>query len=47
MRIPIGLISPRTIVKITLLVILIPILPILISWRWDWTEGWIVAAIFI
>lgn len=41
------IISPRVIVPMLFFVVLIPFLPLLISWRWDWWEAWIYAIIGI
>jgi protein-S-isoprenylcysteine O-methyltransferase Ste14 len=40
-------ISPRTIVQMLFFVLVIPFLPLLISWRWDWWEAWLYAIIGI
>jgi protein-S-isoprenylcysteine O-methyltransferase Ste14 len=34
------MISPRVIVQVLLFIVVIPCLPLLISWRWDWWEAW-------
>jgi protein-S-isoprenylcysteine O-methyltransferase Ste14 len=36
-------ISPRAVVAMLFFVVVIPFLPLLISWRWDWWEAWIFA----
>lgn len=38
-------ISGKTIFQLILVVIIIPLLPILISLKWDWWEAWVFAAI--
>jgi protein-S-isoprenylcysteine O-methyltransferase Ste14 len=40
-------ISPRVIVQMLFFVVVIPFLPLLISWRWDWWEAWVFAIICI
>ena len=40
-----NLINGRTIFQLILVVIIIPLLPILITWRWNWWEGWVFALI--
>jgi protein-S-isoprenylcysteine O-methyltransferase Ste14 len=35
------LISPQVIIQLLLFIILFPFLPLLISWRWSWWEGWV------
>jgi protein-S-isoprenylcysteine O-methyltransferase Ste14 len=40
-------ITPQIIIQLLLVVVLIPLFPILISWRWDWWEAWVNALICI
>jgi len=40
-------ISPRIVVQILFLVVVIPFLPLLLSWHWDWWEAWVYAIICI
>jgi protein-S-isoprenylcysteine O-methyltransferase Ste14 len=40
-------ISPRNILLMIFFIIIIPFLPLLISWRWSWWEAWIYAIIGI
>jgi len=40
-------ISPRVVVQMLFFVVVIPFLPLLISWRWDWWEAWVYAIIGI
>ena len=40
-------ISPRVVVLMLFFVVVIPFLPLLISWRWDWWEAWVYAIIGI
>ena len=40
-------ISLRIIVQLLFLVVLMPFLPLLISWNWDWWEAWVYAIISI
>ena len=39
--------TPRVLVQLLVFVFLPPFLPLLISWRWDWWEAWLYAAIGI
>ena len=41
------IISPRVIVQMLFFIIIIPFLPLLISWRWGWWEAWVFAIICI
>ncbi|MGC9400026.1 MAG: methyltransferase family protein [Anaerolineae bacterium] len=38
---------PRVIVQLLVFIVLVPLLPLLISWRWDWWEAWVYALICI
>lgn len=40
-------ISPGAIVLMLFFVVLIPFLPLLISWQWDWWEAWVYALVSI
>jgi protein-S-isoprenylcysteine O-methyltransferase Ste14 len=40
-------ISPRVVVPMLFFVVVIPFLPLLISWRWDWWEAWVYASVCI
>ena len=40
-------ISPRIVAQLLLFILLVPCLPLLISWQWDWWEAWAFAAICI
>jgi protein-S-isoprenylcysteine O-methyltransferase Ste14 len=40
-------ISPRVVVQVLFFIVVIPFLPLLISWRWDWWEAWVYAIIGI
>jgi len=40
-------ISPRVIIQMLFFIIVIPMLPLLISWRWNWWEAWVYAIICI
>ena len=35
------LLTPRAILQVFVIVVLMPLLPVLISRRWDWWEGWL------
>ena len=37
----------RTVVQVLVFVVLVPFLPLLISWSWDWWEAWVYALIGI
>jgi protein-S-isoprenylcysteine O-methyltransferase Ste14 len=37
------IISPRVVVQVLFFIVVIPFLPLLISWRWDWWEAWVYA----
>lgn len=39
--------TPRVIIQILIVVVLIPLLPLLISWHWSWWEAWVNALICI
>jgi protein-S-isoprenylcysteine O-methyltransferase Ste14 len=41
------IIPPRVIVQLLFFIVLIPFLPLLISWQWDWWEAWVYAIISI
>lgn len=41
------LVSPRLIVQMLFFIIVVPCLPLLISWRWAWWEAWAYAMICI
>jgi protein-S-isoprenylcysteine O-methyltransferase Ste14 len=40
-------ISPWALGQMLFFIIVVPFLPLLISWRWDWVEGWIYALLGI
>jgi len=37
------ILTPRAIFMLIVFIVLIPMLPILIPWRWDWWEAWVYA----
>lgn len=39
--------SPRVVIQVLFFVVIVPFLPLLISWRWDWWEAWVYAIIAI
>ena len=39
--------SPRTLVLVFFFIIIVPMLPLIISWQWDWWEAWVYAGINI
>jgi uncharacterized membrane protein len=34
-------ITPRIVIQLLLVIVLIPFLPLLISWHWNWWEAWV------
>jgi len=38
---PKKLLTPRVIIQMLFFIVLIPFLPLLISWRWNWWEAWV------
>lgn len=38
-----AILAILTIVQIIFFVVIVPFLPLLVSWRWDWVEAWIYA----
>lgn len=42
-----SIFSPRVIIQMLIFVVLIPMLPLIISGRWDWWEAWIYAITYI
>jgi protein-S-isoprenylcysteine O-methyltransferase Ste14 len=40
-------ISPRVIIQVIFIVVLVPFLPLLISRRWDWWQAWVYAIVSI
>ena len=41
------LISPRVVIQLLFFIVVIPSLPLWISWRWDWWEAWVYVLIGI
>jgi protein-S-isoprenylcysteine O-methyltransferase Ste14 len=41
------LLTPRLVVMLFLVIVVVPFLPLFISWRWDWWEAWVYAAVAI
>ena len=41
------ILTPRVVLMLTIFIIGVPMLPLLISWQWDWWEAWVYAAINI
>jgi protein-S-isoprenylcysteine O-methyltransferase Ste14 len=35
------LITPRVVIQLLFFIVVIPSLPLLVSWRWDWWEAWV------
>jgi len=42
-----GILTPRVLFQLLFFIILVPILPIIISGRWNWWEAWVAAIISI
>lgn len=42
-----GVNIPRIVIMLLLVLVVIPLLPILISGRWNWWEAWLMAVIFV
>ena len=40
-------ISPQMVLFLLVFIIVVPMLPLIISWRWDWWEAWIYAGLSI
>ncbi|MCC6804796.1 MAG: isoprenylcysteine carboxylmethyltransferase family protein [Anaerolineae bacterium] len=40
-------ISPRLVVQLLVIIVLVPMLPLLITGRWDWLEAWLFALAYI
>lgn len=40
-------VTPKIVVQLLIVVVLIPLLPLLITWRWNWWEAWAYAVISI
>jgi protein-S-isoprenylcysteine O-methyltransferase Ste14 len=38
---PKKLLSPRVIIQMLVFIVLIPLLPLFISWNWNWWEAWV------
>jgi protein-S-isoprenylcysteine O-methyltransferase Ste14 len=41
------LITPRVIIQLLVFIVIVPFLPLLISWHWGWWEAWVYAIICI
>lgn len=37
------ILSPRVVIQVFVFVVVIPFLPLLLSWHWDWWEAWVYA----
>jgi protein-S-isoprenylcysteine O-methyltransferase Ste14 len=42
-----NLITPRTVLFLLVFIVLVPLLPLIISWQWGWWEAWVYAVINI
>jgi protein-S-isoprenylcysteine O-methyltransferase Ste14 len=40
-------ITPRLLIQLIVFILIVPLLPLLITWRWGWWEAWVYAAINI
>ena len=40
-------ISPRIVLQMVFVVVIMPFLPLLLSWHWDWREAWVYAIVSI
>lgn len=41
------LLTPLVFLQVVLFVVLMPLLPLIIAWRWDWGEAWLYALLLI
>jgi protein-S-isoprenylcysteine O-methyltransferase Ste14 len=41
------ILTPRVIVQLLVFIVIVPFLPLLISWRWDWWQAWVYAFVNI
>jgi protein-S-isoprenylcysteine O-methyltransferase Ste14 len=39
--------NPRIVILLIIFIVLVPLAPILISWRWDWWEAWVYGLVTI
>jgi len=39
--------SARVVVQLLIFLVLVPLLPLLISWRWSWWQAWVFAAVHV
>jgi len=37
--------TPRVVIMLLVFIVIVPMLPLLISWQWDWWEAWVYAGI--
>ncbi len=42
-----NLLTPRIILMLLVFIVLVPMLPLIISWQWGWWEAWVYAAVNI
>ena len=33
--------TPRVVIQMLVFIVVVPFLPLLISWHWDWWEAWV------
>ncbi len=36
---------PRVVILVVVFIVLVPMLPLIIPWKWDWWEGWVYAIV--
>jgi protein-S-isoprenylcysteine O-methyltransferase Ste14 len=41
------ILTPKTLIMVIFFIIIVPMLPLIISWQWDWWEAWVYAAVSI
>jgi protein-S-isoprenylcysteine O-methyltransferase Ste14 len=41
------ILTPRRIIQMVVILLIVPFLPVLISWQWGWWEAWVYALIYI
>ena len=47
MSAPAKVMTPRTLVRTIIIVVMFPLIPLIISGRWDWREAWVYALVSI
>jgi protein-S-isoprenylcysteine O-methyltransferase Ste14 len=41
------ILTPKTLIMVIFFILIVPMLPLIISWEWDWWEAWAYAAVSI